>query len=57
MIQTIHIDDLSRNFALNPGEGLKVGGHLAVLTRSAPSKAQVPKLAYRTASSRASADT
>jgi hypothetical protein len=22
--QTIHIDDLSRNFALNPGEGLKV---------------------------------
>jgi hypothetical protein len=23
-MQTIHIDDLSRNFALNPGEGLKV---------------------------------
>lgn len=24
--QTIHIDDLSRNFALNPGEGLRVSG-------------------------------
>lgn len=23
-LQTIHIDDLSRNFAMNPGEGLKV---------------------------------
>ena len=22
--QSIHIDDLSRNFAMNPGEGLKV---------------------------------
>lgn len=22
--KTIHVDDLSRNFALNPGEGLKV---------------------------------
>lgn len=22
--QTVHIDDLSRNFAMNPGEGLKV---------------------------------
>lgn len=24
-VQTVHIDDLSRNFAMNPGEGLKVG--------------------------------
>jgi hypothetical protein len=23
-LQTVHIDDLSRNFAMNPGEGLKV---------------------------------
>jgi len=24
ILQSIHIDDLSRNFAMNPGEGLKV---------------------------------
>lgn len=28
-LQTIHIDDLSRNFAMNPANGIKVGAPVA----------------------------
>ncbi|KAL5529487.1 hypothetical protein ACEPAG_5472 [Sanghuangporus baumii] len=42
---TIHIDDLSRNFALNPGEGLKISAFKEAHTLRASEDRELEKLA------------
>ncbi|KAJ7632993.1 HAD subfamily IIID h [Roridomyces roridus] len=42
---TIHIDDLSRNFALNPGEGLKISAFKGAGTAQAIADRELDKLA------------
>ncbi|KAF9527031.1 HAD subfamily IIID h [Crepidotus variabilis] len=42
---TIHIDDLSRNFALNPGEGLKISAFKHAHTTEAMADRELEKLA------------
>ncbi|KAJ7137780.1 HAD subfamily IIID h [Mycena epipterygia] len=42
---TIHVDDLSRNFALNPKEGLKISAFKGAHTREAMADRELDKLA------------
>ncbi|KAJ7172051.1 HAD subfamily IIID h [Mycena filopes] len=42
---TIHVDDLSRNFALNPNEGLKISAFKGAHTREAIADRELDKLA------------
>jgi hypothetical protein len=44
MFQSIHIDDLSRNFALNPGEGLKIRAFKGAGTEEGLSDKELVKL-------------
>lgn len=41
---TIHVDDLSRNFALNPGEGLKISAFKKAHTAEAMADRELHKL-------------
>ncbi|KAF7295523.1 HAD subfamily IIID h [Mycena indigotica] len=42
---TIHVDDLSRNFALNPGQGLKISAFKGAATPQATADRELDKLA------------
>ena len=42
---TIHVDDLGRNFALNPNEGLKIGAFKDAFTAQAAEDRELDKLA------------
>ncbi|KIY66317.1 HAD subfamily IIID h [Cylindrobasidium torrendii FP15055 ss-10] len=54
---TIHIDDLSRNFALNPGEGLKISAFKGAGTEAALADTELAKLGkYMVAIAESSSD-